>query len=451
MRWRFHPPTRCRIGFGKNLTGGTAVKTTYQIADKNNTRDLASYFAQNGEMLMPLVELVEGSRVVVDELIDVMGRASIEAVLDLSAQRVAGPRHQGKQGGEIGWHGTQDGVVMLSDRKLRVKKPRLRRRGDGKGAEVPIPAYEALNDVELTGRRVLEILLRGVSTRNYAEVLPQMAESVGMSRSSVSREAKVASEKELKELCERRFDDLELPVIYIDGICFGEHNVIVALGVDSEGSKHLLGLRLGATENATVATELLQDLVARGISTRRRLLFVIDGSKALRAAIRKVFGKGGVVQRCRAHKKRNVLGHLPKELHAQVRSTLNDAWKLEPKKGKARIEQQARWLETEYPDAAASLREGLDEMFTVNRLGLSPALCRSLVTTNIIENPNSSVRMRTRRVTRWRNGEMVKRWAAASFLHAEKNFRKLMGYRDLWMLSAALEAESDVDVTKEVA
>jgi hypothetical protein len=140
------------------------VKTTYQITDKDNTGDLAAYFAHNGEVLMPLVKLVEGSRIVVDELIDVMGRASIEAVLNLSAQKVAGPRHQGRKGGEIGWHGTQDGVVMLSDRKLRVKKPRLRRRGEGQGAEVPIPAYEALNDNELTGRRVLEILLRGVLT-----------------------------------------------------------------------------------------------------------------------------------------------------------------------------------------------------------------------------------------------------------------------------------------------
>lgn len=427
------------------------MKKTYQIADKKNTEELAAYLAESGDVLMPLVELVEGSRMVLDELIDVVGRASIEAVLNLSAEKVAGPRHQGTKGGEIGWHGSQAGVVTLSDRKLRVKKPRLRCRGGGKGAEVTIPAYEALNGDEMTGRRVLEILLRGVSTRNYAEVVPTMAESVGISRSSISREGKGASEKELARLCEKRFDELDLLVIYIDGIYFGEHNVIVALGVDAKGHKHLLGLRLGATENATVATELLQDLVARGVDTDRRLLFVIDGSKALRSAIRKVFGKGGVVQRCRAHKRRNVLGHLPKELHAQVRSTLNAAWKLEPKKGKVRIEQQARWLDKEYPDAAASLREGLDEMFTVNRLGLSPALCRSLVTTNIIENPNSSVRMRTRRVSRWRDGEMVKRWAAAAFLHAEKNFRRLMGYRDLWMLSAALGAENDVDATKEVA
>jgi putative transposase len=427
------------------------MKTTYQIANKKDTQKIAAYFAENGAVMMPLVELIEGSRMVVDELVDVVGRAGIEAVLKISAEKVAGPRHQGKKGGEIGWHGTQDGIVSLAERKLRVRKPRIRRRGSGKGAEVSVPAYESLNSDEQTGRRMLEIIMRGVSTRNYAEVVPEMAQSVGMSRSSISRETKVASEQELAQLCERRFDDLELLVIYIDGIIFGEHDVIVALGVDAKGSKHLLGLRLGATENATVATELLEDLVERGVSTDRRLLFVIDGSKALRKAIRKVFGKRAVVQRCRTHKQRNVTGHLPKELHAQVRSTLKAAWKLDYKNGKARIEQMALWLEKEYPDAASSLREGLDEMFTVNRLGLSPSLCRSLVTTNIIENPNSGVRMRTRRVSRWRDGEMVKRWVSSAYLRAEKNFRKLMGYQDLWMLRAALDNVSDVDVEKEVA
>jgi putative transposase len=430
---------------------GTAVKKKYQVISRHDRRALARWLAKNGQGLLPLVELVEGAELALEELIDVTGRATIEAVLELSALQVAGEPHRGRRGGEVLWHGSQLGQVRLAERKLKVRRMRLRRRGGGPGAEVPVPAYEALKANDCTGARMLEILLSGVSTRNYAKVLPEMAESVGISRSAVSREFIAASEDELKALCERRLEEVEILIIYIDGIRFGEQHVIVALGVDPKGKKHLLGLREGATENATVVTELLEDLVARGLDPKRRRLFVIDGSKALRAAIDRVFGERVAVQRCRNHKLRNVLDYLPKELKPEVASVMRAALRLGAEEGIAKLKQQAQWLEREYPDAAASLREGLEELFTINRLGLSPALRRALGSTNIIENPNSAARRRTGRVTRWRDGAMVKRWAAAAFLDAEKSFRRILGYRDLWMLEAVLLNDDQVAIAERAA
>jgi transposase-like protein len=386
-----------------------------------------------------MVDLIEQSRMACDQLINVTGRAVLQAVLQLSAAQVAGgPPQQGKRrSAGVVFYGRQAGQVMLSDRKLQVERPRLRRKGRG-GKEVEIPAYTAMQNHSPLGERMLDTLLRGVSTRNYKDVIPGMAETVGVSKSSVSRQTIEASEAELEALLSRRFDDLKLLIIYIDGVVFGEHTMIGAVGVDSEGHKHVLGIREGATENATVVMELLQDIVARGVDAKQKRLFVIDGSKALRAAINAVFGADQPVQRCRAHKLRNVLDYLPEEQKEQVKSLMRAAWKMEAKAGMVRIRKLAEWLEREYPSAAASLREGLEECFTINRLGLPPSLQRCLATTNIIESPHAGVRIRTRRVTNWQNGSMVRRWLASAFLRTEKNFRRIMGYRELWTLEAIL-------------
>ena len=200
----------------------------------------------------------------------------------------------------------------------------------------------------------------------------------------------------------------------------------------------MLGLAEGASENEQVVKGLLEDLVGRGLKTDRKYLFVIDGSKALRGAINAVFGPENPVQRCRNHKLENVSGYLSEELKDQVKAVMRAVFRLPAKEGLARLEKQAEWLDQEYPSAAASLREGLEEMFTVNKLGLSSSLARCLVSTNVIESPNSGVRLRTRRVCRWRDGKMVLRWAAAALLMTEQHFRRIMGYRDLWMLKAAL-------------
>lgn len=415
----------------------------YHTIEKKDTQALARFLVQNGQALLPMVQLIEHSKLAVDELIDVLGRASIEAVLQLSAAGIAGPPHPGKKGGAVGWHGGQSGTVCLAERKLRIRRPRLRKKQPGQDGEVPIPAYQAMQADDKLGSRMLEILLRGVSTRQYKRVLPEMAETVGVSKSSVSAEAIEASEEELRKLCERRWDEVELLVIYLDGVIFGAHHVLAAVGVDAGGNKHVLGIAEGASENQVVAQGLLERLVAQGLDPKRRYLFVIDGSKALRAAIDAVFGGENPVQRCRHHKIENVMGYLPEHLKEQVKAAMRAAFRLPATEGMARLEKQAQWLEREHPDAAASLREGLLEMFTVNRLGLSPALMRCLSSTNLIESPHSGVRLRTRRICRWRDGKMVLRWAAAAFLLTEKNFRKIQGYRDLWMLKAILGPASE--------
>ena len=426
------------------------MEKPYHIVGKESSEELGRYLAKNGQVLLPMVELIEQSKMAVDELIDVLGRAQIEAVLRLSAEGVAGPPHPGKKGGAIGWHGREEGRVCLKERRLRVKRPRLRKKGQGEAGEVPIPAYEVLRSDKKLGSRMLEILLRGVSTRQYRAVLPEMAETAGVSRSSVSREAMEASEEELRRLCERRLEELDLLIIYLDGVIFGDHHVLVAVGVDAEGHKHVLGLAEGASENQAVVKGLLEDVVRRGVRTDRKYLFVIDGSRALRAAIDAVFGADHPVQRCRHHKIENVMGYLPEHLKDQTQAAMRSAFRLPAREGMARLAKQAEWLEREYPSAAASLREGLAEMFTVSRLGLSPSLSRCLVSTNVIESPHSGVRLRTRRVCRWRDGKMVLRWAAAALLMTEQNFRRIMGYRDLWMLKAALD-QKGVLIQQEVA
>ena len=419
------------------------MRKEYQITSRKGNGALRQFLARQGagSALGGMVELIEAGRLAVEELVGQLGQAALEAVLLLSAEQVAGPAHPGRPGGAIRRHGEQGGIVALGGQRVRVQKPRLRHRAGGRGAEVPVPAYAAMRDDASLRERMLSIVMRGVSTRHYQEVVPELAESCGISRSAVSRQVQEASAQALKELCERRFDEVGLLVIYLDGKDFGGHQVICAIGVDLSGKKHVLGLAEGATENAVVAKELLEDLVARGVSPERKRLFVIDGSKALRKAIDEVFGKHHPVQRCQTHKRRNVISYLPREMQAQVTAVLRAAWKLEPKEGMARLRTQIEWLERAYPQAAASLREGMEETFTINHLGLSPMLRKCLTTTNIIESSLSGVQGRTGRVTRWRDGGMVLRWAAAAALETEKRFRKLMGHRDLWMLKAVLDED----------
>lgn len=427
---------------------------SYQIAEKTNSRKIAEFLSKDGQLLLPFLELICNTEQAVDELIDVVGKAAIEAILLLSAQQIAGPRQPGKAKGSTIWYGRQHGVVCLSERKLRVEKPRLRMKGTGAGKEVAVPAYEALVVNSQLGRRILAILMKGVSTRSYKSILPEMAETVGVSKSQISREFTTASEQQLKALCERMFDDKEILVVYIDGIQFGDCHVIVAIGVDSGGSKHVLGLREGSSENSQVATDLLTDLVERGVKPDRLRLFVIDGSKALRCAIDSVYGSKNPVQRCRNHKVRNVLGYLPDDQKDQADCAMHAAFALEADKGIKKCKQLAKWLEQEYPSAASSLLEGLDEMFTINRLGLPKALRRCLGSTNVIESPNSGIRSRTRRVKNWQDHGMVVRWVAASLLDMEKRFKRIMGYQQLWILEAKLRdlaEDATVDTKSQVA
>lgn len=314
-----------------------------------------------------------------------------------------------------------------------------------------MPAYEALRQPSGLGNRMLELLLAGLGTRPYERAIGEMAETVGVSKSSVSRQASKAAGARLRELGERRLDDRDYLIVYVDGIQFGGHHLLAALAVDERGEKRILGIREGVSENAVVALALLEDLVERGLDPGKARLFVLDGSKALRKAVGQVFGDACLVQRCRNHKMRNVIGHLPKELHDQALAVLRAAWKLGAKEGNARIEQFASWVEKQHPNAVGSLREGLGELFTVSELGLPPALRRCLGTTNVIDNAHSGMRRHTGRVTRWRDGSMAVRGAAASFMQAEEKYRKIMGYRDLWTLKAHLDEPGAPQLTRKAA
>jgi transposase-like protein len=258
----------------------------------------------------------------------------------------------------------------------------------------------------------------------------------------VSRHFVRATARQLQQLCERRLENLKLVALLIDGIEFAGRTLIVALGVDENGRKHGLGLWQGATENATVAKALLEDLVERGLDMERRYLVVMDGSKALRAAVERVLGERAEVQRCQIHKRRNVKEHLPEPCRAQYDRQIRVAYAMSGyAEAKQALERIWRQLSDVNPSAARSLEEGMEETLTLHRLGLSPLLRRSLSTTNVIESCLSTVRHVARNVKRWQGGDHVARWAAAGLLEAEKKFRRVKGYRELKELNRILNPE----------
>ncbi len=233
----------------------TTVKSDYHIINKEDSRELAKRLSKEAGLIEPMVALLEKSRIAVDEMFDYLGRMTLETVLLISASHVAGEPHQGRKGGNIVRHGAQKGVVSLGDRKIRVQKPRLRERGGNGGREVAIPAYEAMQSDESLGSHILKTMMKGVSTRNYEEILPESCECFGVSKSSVSREFVERSESECKRLLERRFDDIDILIIYVDGMVYADHSVIAAVGVENTGCKHVLGVMEGATENAVAVVE----------------------------------------------------------------------------------------------------------------------------------------------------------------------------------------------------
>jgi transposase-like protein len=420
------------------------VKKTYHIvtrAARESATVIEQFCQTNGQILLPIVNLIQNASQVIESVIHEIGHQMLEQILVLSAEQVAGDRTPGKVSGDVRYHGSQAGCVQLADRKVKVKRPRLRHKTQG---EVKVPAYEMLRQDRGLGQHMLGALLRGVSTREYQEVLPQMAETVGVSRSAISRKAVEASAEQLKQLQDRRWENVEILVLYIDGQRFGAHHILSAVGVDVEGKKHILGIEPGATENAASVKRLLTHLRDHGLPTDRTYLFVIDGAKALRAGIEEVFGSEQPVQRCRNHKLRNVLDELPKEQHGQAMNLARAAWKVKTaEQGEKRLEQLARFLERDHESAARSLREGMKEMFTLQRLKIPESLHKCLATTNIIESPQGGVERRTHNVTRWRDAEMVQRWVASAWVLTEKHFRRIDGHADLWALAAILGRETN--------
>jgi transposase-like protein len=352
-----------------------------------------------------------------------------------------GPKHAKIPGRQANWHGTATGPVVLGGRQLSVSRPRGRTVED---KEIELDSWQAFSSKDLLDRLTVERMLAGVATRRHVDVAEPLsggveAKAKATGRSSVSRRFKRATEAALAELMARDLSGLEVAVIMIDGLDVAGQCVVVALVITTDGTKVPVGLWLGDTENKTVVTGLLADLSARGLSVDGGLLAVLDGAKALAAGVRKVFGDKAQIQRCTLHKRRNVKGYLPKELGSKVDWRLARAFAdADPAKGLDQARRIAGELKADHPDAAASLLEGLEEMFTVRRLGVNGRLAATLTNTNCIESMISVARTTTRNVKNWKDGSMKKRWVAAGMLEAERNFRRVRGCKEMPTLVNAL-------------
>jgi len=374
--------------------------------------------------------------------------AGIEALgemMEKDAAEACGARHSRAEGRRGYRWGHTRGKVVFHAGKIEIERPRVR---DFAGREVALPSWEHAMAEDWLGEWAMNLMLLNVSTRKFRRAVrlpegdvPAPAGS-GVSKSAASRHFVALSAARLREWLATDLSGLDLLVVQIDGIHISEHPVLIAaIGIDAEGHKHPLALIEGATENASVAQALIDDLIERGLDPAVPRLFIIDGSKALSRAIRRSFGRQTAIQRCQIHKARNIIQRLPKSLHASVRRVLRQAWELDDAaKAERLIRNLAQRLEREAPGVSGSLLEGLDEILTVMRLGLPAELRRSLACTNIIENMNGTIRRVTRNVKHWSSASMALRWTAAAMLEAKKGFRRLKAYKHLPVLRAALIA-----------
>jgi len=342
-------------------------------------------------------------------------------------------------------HGHEAGEVTLGGRRVAVERPRART-ADGE-SEVPLATYRHFADRDPLTRLVLEQMLAGVSTRRFERTREPVGEGVeaearSTSKSAVSREFVARTRENLAALMSRRLDDVRLAVLMVDGIELKGRTNVVALGITTDGVKIPLGLWEGSTENAAVATALLSDLVDRGLDVEQGVLCVLDGAKALRKTVRDVLGVHTPVQRCVRHKERNVLDHLPERDRPQIKRRLRRAW-TDTDHGRAldALRVLAAELDRSHPGAAASLREGMEETLTLTRLGIGGTLKQTLESTNPCESMIECVRRSARNVKRWQSGDMALRWTAAGMLEAERQFRRIIGYRDLAKLAVAVERD----------
>jgi transposase-like protein len=389
---------------------------------------------------LPLVDLLVDTRTELFELALRSGLRVFTTMLEEDRTAICGPRYSHQADRQAGRAGTVPSEVVLGGRKVAIQRPRVRS-ADG---EVPLPTFQTMAVTDPLDRRVVEQMLVGVATRQYARSLEPLAPEIrsrGTSKSAVSRRFVAKTRAQLETWQAVPLDGLDLVGLLLDGVHVGEHCLIVALGIAADGEKHALGLWEGSTENTAVCQSLLSNLQSRGLRTDRSLLVILDGSKALRKAVRDTFGDVALVQRCQIHKLRNVLDHLPERHRPWVKAILQRAYRSAETATATRLLQDlARRLEVDHPSAAASVREGLDETLTILALGLSDSLRRSLSTTNAAESLISRTRHVKRNVKRWRGGQMVLRWVAAGVLEAVKGFRRLKGYKEMPKLIAALRA-----------
>jgi transposase-like protein len=389
---------------------------------------------------LPLVDLLVDTKTELLELALRSGLKVFTAMLEDDRTAICGPRYAHEPDRPASRAGTTRSEVVLGGRKVTIQRPRVRTAA----GEVALPTFEVMAATDPLDRRVVEQMLVGVATRQYARSLEPVSPEMttrGTSKSAVSRRFVARTTAQLAAWQSTPLDGLDLVALLIDGVHLGDRCLIVALGITADGQKHALGLWDGSTENATVCQGLLANLQSRGLRTDRSLLVILDGSKALRKAVRATFGDAALVQRCQVHKMRNILEYLSDRDRSWAQAILRRAYQaVDPKLAQRLLLDLARRLEAEYPSAAESVREGLDETLTVLTLKLSPRLRRSLATTNAAESLLSRTRHVKRNVKRWRSGQMMLRWVAAGILEAVKGFRRVKGYADMPMLVAALRA-----------
>jgi putative transposase len=382
------------------------------------------------------------------ELLDLYHRAGHEALTKMLQEdlvALCGEKHAQWPGREHYRHSQETSSLVLGGRRIVLSKTRVRSKG---GREVVLPTWERYSREDPLNRRAVEQMLVGVSTRKYERSLeppPEEVECRGTSRSSVSRRFVARTQSYVTEYLSRPLGGLDVPVVMIDGKALDDHLMITVMGIDVQGNKHILAVREGSTESQGVCVELLRDLIERGFPVERARLFVIDGGKGIRSAIREVFGLWALIQRCQVHKARNVLDHLPQGKRGLIGGLMRRAWQASSvEEARRQLNRLLTRLEADHPGAASSLREGLEETLTLLRLKAHGALYKTLRSTNPIENLQGTIGDIARRVKRWRNGTMALRWTVTALIEAEKRFRRIRGYKDLAALDASLRNQPDL-------
>jgi len=394
---------------------------------QGTVKDLAMELLEAG----PLWHILQGG---LDELLRVLGLEAAMQLLEREAEQLAGKKGKHHKDRTAYRHGSEQTKIVMGGAKVPLERPRIRTKS---GQEVNLETLRLLQHEDPLNQRILTQLLMGVSCRKYGRTV-DVKPGKAVSKSSVSRRFMAAMKQEIERFFDRRLDE-SYPAIMVDGLAMGKLTTVVAMGIRADGTKQILGLTEGATENSTVVKSLLENLLERGLNADEPRLFVTDGAKALRKAIKDTFGDKALSQRCQVHKKRNVLDHLPDSEKSGTALELSLAYREhEYEKAKAKLEFLAKRLEYRYPSAAASLREGMDETLTVHRLGIGGLLRETLSSTNALESANSLCRQTIRRATNIQDGAMAIRHAVAGFVEAERHFHRVRGYRDIPNLIAAI-------------
>ena len=417
------------------------MKKPYQIESQRAVRQLEEMAADGNpavQMVLPLAEMVGWLRQGVGELIRQAGLQLMELLMEEEVRELVGERNRPQPDRTASRWGKERGYCVVMGQKVRVNRPRVRTTDD---QEVRLGSYEMFHRGEPLTETVWEKLMLGLSTRKYGQAVKQFSEAYGLEKSAISEHFIEASRTKLKEMMERRLDKLKLCALLIDATPFAGQQMVAALGISQDGRKTILGIRQGATENATVVGELLGELANRGLDFREPRLYVLDGGKALHAAVKKYAGESAPIQRCQVHKRRNVLDHLTDEQKPLVAKKLNLAYALEDHAAaKLALEQLHRELMDINPSAARSLGEGLEETLTVHRLHVPPQLRKTLASTNVIESAFSIVERVCSNVKRWHPGDQRERWVGSGLLVAEKQFRRVQGHKQIPNLLRELES-----------